>query len=241
MKIFIVIPTYNEKDNIKELILKIFGLSIPDLNILIVDDNSPDGTADLVQDLMKNQTRLFIIKRPRKLGLGSAYREGFNFALDRGAEVVFEMDADFSHQPKYIPSLIKGLEGADLVIGSRYITGGRVENWPWRRLFLSRLANWYVNFVLGLGIKDATSGFRVYKKEVLQGINFKKILSDGYSFQVEMVYLVKRAGFKILETPIVFPDRKLGQSKISRGEVASAIKNIIKLKTKKDKNGKKTV
>lgn len=233
MKVFIVIPTYNEKENIEKLIQEIFYLEIDNLSILVVDDNSPDGTADIVTRLMKNYQKLFLIKRAGKLGLGSAYREGFTFALKEGADFIFEMDADFSHQPKYIPKILLELKDNDLVIGSRYVKGGGVDNWPWWRQVLSQLANIYVQFVLGLKVKDATAGFRGYRQEVFQKINIKNIISDGYSFQVELVYLINKANLKIKEIPIVFPDRKLGQSKIGHEEIFKAIITILKLKFKR--------
>jgi len=235
MKTFIIIPTYNEKENIEKLIREIFSLKIPDLNILVVDDNSPDGTASLVANLKAEYPFLHLIKRPAKLGLGSAYKNGFHYALGQGADYLFEMDADFSHQPKYLPDLIKQLTDYDLVIGSRYIDGGGVVDWSWWRKLLSRLANLFVQIVLGLNVKDATAGFRGYKKEVFQKLNLAKIISDGYSFQVELVYLIKKAGLKIKEVPIIFPDRKRGQSKIASPEIFKAIFLIIKLKLFKAK------
>jgi dolichol-phosphate mannosyltransferase len=232
MKIFIIIPTYNEKENIERLIKEIFDLKINKLSILVIDDNSPDGTADIIERLMEDYQSLFLIKRPVKLGLGSAYRDGFVFALNHGADFIFEMDADLSHQPKYIPTIFAELLNNDLVIGSRYVKGGGVENWPWWRQALSRIANLYVQFILNLKVKDATAGFRGYRKEVFQKVDLEKIISDGYSFQVELVYLVNKAGFKIKEVPIIFPDRKLGQSKIGQQEIVKAIIVVLKLRFK---------
>lgn len=233
MKTFIVIPTYNEKENIENLIRKIFSLKIFDLDILIVDDNSPDGTAMVVENLKAEFPSLYLIKRAAKLGLGSAYKTGFNYALSHGADYLFEMDADFSHQPKYLPQILIELENNDLIIGSRYVKGGGVENCQWWRKFLSRLANLYVQIILGLGVKDATAGFRGYRAEVFRKIDISQIMSEGYSFQVELVYLVKKAGFKIKEIPIIFPDRTQGLSKIAPQEILKAITTVLRLKFKK--------
>lgn len=232
MKTFIIIPTYNERENIEKLVKEIFNLKISGLEILIVDDNSPDGTAEIVEQLKKEFSQLHLLKRPAKLGLGSAYKAGFNYALDQGADYLLEMDADFSHQPKYLPTIIEQLNNYDLVIGSRYVRGGGVVNWQLWRRFLSRLANLYVELFLRLNVHDATAGFRGYRKEVFQKINLSKIISDGYSFQIELVYLVKKAGFKIKEIPIIFPDRSLGLSKIASREIFKALFLVLKLKLK---------
>lgn len=233
MKTFIVIPTYNEKENIERLIKKIFNLNISNLFILIIDDNSPDGTGEIIENLKKYYSQLEIIHRPAKLGLGTAYKTGFEYALKQKADIIFEMDADFSHQPKYIPLILKELENYDLVIGSRYVKGGGMENCQGWRKFLSRLGNYYVEFILGLGIKDATAGFRGYHSKIFNKIDLKKIISNGYSFQVELVYLVKRKNFTVKEVPIIFPDRKYGLSKIAPKEIFRAITMVLKLKFKR--------
>jgi dolichol-phosphate mannosyltransferase len=232
MKGFVVIPTYNEKENIEKLVKEIFALKINNLVVLIVDDNSPDQTGQIVENLKKNYSQLFLLKRSGKLGLGSAYKEGFRFALNEGADYVVEMDADFSHQPKYLPTIIDNLTEYDLVIGSRYLKNGGVENWPWWRKFLSAGANFYVEFFLNLDVKDATAGYRAYRKEIFTKIDLAKVVSDGYSFQVEMTYLTKRAGFKIKEVPIIFPDRSQGVSKINRQKIYRAIAAVWRLKFK---------
>jgi len=229
MKTFIIIPTYNEKENIENLIRKIFSLKIFDLDILIVDDNSPDGTAMVVENLKAEFPSLHLIKRAGKLGLGSAYKTGFNYALSHEADYLFEMDADFSHQPKYLPTILAELKNNDLVIGSRYVVGGEMIS-PWWRKFLSRLANFYIQLVLNLSVRDATAGFRGYRAEVFQKINIRQIMSEGYSFQVELVYLVKKAGFKIKEIPIIFPDRKYGISKIAFWEIFKALTTVLRLR-----------
>lgn len=232
MKTFIIVPTYNEVLNIERLINEIFDLKIFDLAILIIDDNSQDKTAQIVEKMQESYKQLFLIKRPAKLGLGSAYITGFKFALAKGADYIFEMDADFSHPPKYIPVIIQELLNNDLIIGSRYIAGGGVVNCSWWRKLLSRLANVYVQIILGLKIKDATAGFRGYRREIFEKINLNQIISDGYSFQVELVYLVKNAAFRIKEVPIIFPDRVHGSSKINRWEVFKAIATVLRLKIK---------
>lgn len=230
MKTFIIIPTYNERENIEKLVKEIFNLKILGLEILIIDDNSPDGTAEIIEQLKKEFNQLHLLKRPAKLGLGSAYKAGFDYALDQGADYLLEMDADFSHQPKYIPQILAELENYDLVIGSRYVRGGGVVNWQLWRRFLSRLANLYVELFLKLNVHDATAGFRGYRREILKKLDLSKIISNGYSFQIELVYLVTKAGFKIKEIPIIFPDRQRGLSKIASKEIFKAILLVLKLK-----------
>lgn len=214
-KILVIIPTYNEIENIKEIIDKVIGLNIPNLSILVVDDNSPDGTGKLVSEIAKNDHRVMLKERKGKLGLGTAYVEGFKLALAGGYDYVFEMDADHSHNPEEIPHMLEKVKSFDLVIGSRYQTGVNVINWPFSRLVMSLFANWYTRFITGLPIQDCTSGFKCFRIKVLQSIKLDEISSDGYTFQIEMTYKAWVRGFKITEHPIIFYDRKKGVSKMS--------------------------
>ncbi|MDZ7697216.1 MAG: polyprenol monophosphomannose synthase [Deltaproteobacteria bacterium] len=221
MKVCIVIPTFNEAQNIENLVEEIFSLH-PDHNIIVVDDNSPDGTGNIADGLSQRYPRLHVIHRPCKAGLGSAYLKGFRQALQNGADLIMEMDADFSHDPKYIAQLVEASEDADLVIGSRYVNGVRVEGWRFRRLLLSKLANIFVSFVLVRPVWDFTAGFRCYKRSVLETIDLDRIRSDGYAFQIELVHLAFTHGFKVCEVPIIFRERAHGYSKISRKVVREA-------------------
>jgi len=215
-KILIIIPTYNEKENILILIHEINNvLNGLDAHILVVDDNSPDGTAKAVKDLSKSLENLFILERKQKEGLGKAYIAGFKWALKRDYDLVFEMDADFSHDPKYLRDFLETIQSADLVIGSRYIAGVNVVNWPLHRLLLSYFGNIGARLVAGIPIKDCTSGFKCFRREVLESINFDGISSSGYSFQVEINYHVWKNKFRIKEIPIIFKDRVRGESKMS--------------------------
>ena len=228
----VIIPTYNEKGNIDRIIKEIFSLSIP-FNILIIDDNSPDGTADIVKDLQQEyKERLFIIEREGKLGLGTAYITGFKWAIDKKYDFIFEMDADFSHNPHDLLSLynVATKESADLVIGSRYINGTNVVNWPIGRVILSYFASKYVAFITGMKIKDATAGFKCYRRKVLETINFDRIKFKGYAFQIEMKFTAWKHGFKILETPIIFTNRQVGTSKMSGGIFNEALWGVIGMK-----------
>jgi dolichol-phosphate mannosyltransferase len=221
-EVIIVVPTYNEMQNIGSLISSLLE-SGPDISILVVDDNSPDGTADYVEKVGASNPRVSLIKRPEKLGLGSAYITGFKVALDRGARYVIQMDADFSHDPGYIPALLESVDGNDLVIGSRYVKGVNVVNWPIQRLLLSYLANYYTRIITGMPIHDATSGFKCFRREVLETIDLDAIISDGYCFQIEMTFRSWRKGFRISEIPIVFVDRHSGTSKMSKNIIWEAI------------------
>jgi dolichol-phosphate mannosyltransferase len=214
-KIFAVIPTYDEARNISELLPQIFALPY-DIEILVVDDNSPDGTGDLVADLQASEPRLHLLRRPAKMGLGSAYLTGFRYALDHGADLVFEMDADLSHDPKYLPDFIRAAAAADVVVGSRYTVGVSVVNWPLRRLMLSVFASYYARWITGLPLTDQTAGFKCFRSQVLRSINLDEVRSSGYSFQIEMNYRAVRKGFRLAEIPIVFVDRYVGASKIDR-------------------------
>lgn len=230
-KILVIIPTYNESENILKIIPEILKYSDEknSFNILVVDDNSPDGTASLVEGLQ--DTRVKVLKREKKLGLGTAYVTGFKYAIEKNYDFVFEMDADFSHDPKYIPGFIEKLnEGYDLVVGSRYVLGVSVINWPIRRLILSYMANIYTRMITGLKVKDTTAGYVCYKVSSLKQLNLDNIKSNGYSFQIEMKFKMYKKGFKIVEIPIIFIDRRAGESKMSKKVVREAYFMVWKLK-----------
>ena len=214
-KTLIIIPTYNEIDNIKSLIDKVIGLNIANLSILIVDDNSPDGTGDLVAEICKRDMRIHLIRRPGKMGLGTAYVQGFRYAIEHNYDYIFEMDADHSHNPEEVPHMLKKAKEHDLVIGSRYLSGVNVINWPFSRLLISLTANFYTRLITRMPIRDCTSGFKCFKRRVLENINLDRISSDGYSFQIEMTYKAWRRDFDIVEHPIIFYDRTKGLSKMS--------------------------
>lgn len=226
----IIIPTFNERQNIQHLINTIFDLQIPNLDIMIVDDSSPDGTADLVKNLQEKFPNLHLLLRKEKLGLGSAYVAGFQKALEQNYDFLFEMDADFSHDPKELPNFLAAIQTNDLVIGSRYIHGVNVVNWPLSRLFLSYGANVYTRIITGMKIKDSTSGFKCYRRKVLEAINLSKVSSDGYSFQMEMNFKAWKKGFRMKEIPIVFVDRMVGTSKMSKKIIREAIWEVWKLR-----------
>jgi dolichol-phosphate mannosyltransferase len=230
MKIAIIIPTYNESGNIKPLVEKIFEMGIDGLEIIAVDDNSPDGTGKIIKGLRDFESRIHLIERLEKMGLGTAYLDGFRYALQNGAEYIFEMDADFSHEPKMIPVFLEALKNHDLVIGSRYIQGIGIVNWPLRRLALSYFANLYARVVTGIGIKDLTSGFKGYRRQIIEKIDLDKIRSNGYSFQIEMKFRAKKAGFTSCEIPIIFVDRHSGTSKISKNIILEALIIVWKLR-----------
>ncbi len=213
----IVIPTYNEADNLPSLASAIWGLPLADTRLLIVDDGSPDGTGEVAEDLARRYPgRLEVIHRPAKLGLGSAYITGFRAALGSGAQAIGQMDADFSHAPAYLPGFLDMLELADAVVGSRYIPGGGVDRrWGLGRKLLSAFGNLYARTILGMRIRDATGGFRLWRRETLLGMPLDRIRSNGYVFQVEMAYVAQRLGYELAETPIYFEDRRIGQSKMS--------------------------
>jgi dolichol-phosphate mannosyltransferase len=234
----VIIPTYNEKDNIKEIIQAVLGLG-QGYHILIIDDNSPDGTAKIVQELQKSYTSLFLEVRKKKDGLGKAYVHGFKWALERGYSHIFEMDADFSHDPKELPNMSKTLqEGSDVVVGSRYINGVNVINWPLRRVLISYFSSVVVRKLTGLPIKDTTAGFMGYRKKVLGQINFDQITASGYVFQVQMKYIAHTLGFKITEIPIIFRNRIFGESKLDKQILIEAVWKILLLRFKKTKNPK---
>ena len=226
MKPVIVIPTYDEAAALPTLLEKILTVD-PPCDVLVVDDGSPDGTGEIADAFAEKTPRVSVLHRARKMGLGTAYRDGFRKAMDGGATVVLEMDADHSHNPRHLPALLKSVgNGADLAIGSRYVHGVRVENWPFRRLMLSRFANYYVNRASGLPeevVADVTSGFRAYKREVLERIGLDSVASNGYFFQIEMAYRAWRLGFRVEEVPITFEEHYLTSSKISRAIVWEAM------------------
>ena len=225
----VVIPTYNERDNIEKLVEAILAQG-EGVEVLVVDDNSPDGTGELVDKMASGNPHIHALHRAGKLGLGSAYREGFRFALDNGAEYIVEMDADFSHDPAMLPVFFEKMKDYDLVIGSRYLNGVSVVNWPIRRLILSYFASVYTRFITGLKISDCTGGFKCFRREVLEAINLDKIKSDGYSFQIEMNYRCVEKGFRVGEIPIIFIDRRAGLSKMSKKIVREAVVMVWKLK-----------
>jgi dolichol-phosphate mannosyltransferase len=230
-KVLIILPTYNEKENLERIVGKILNVD-PSYHILVVDDNSPDGTGEIAEKLKQENPNIHVMHRKKKAGLGRAYLDGFRYALDREYEYVFEMDADFSHHPKYIPDMLEAAEEADLVIGSRYITGVNVIDWPMSRLLLSYFANLYARIITGMPVKDTTGGFKCFKRKVLENLKFDKISSSGYSFQIEVNYICWKKGFTIKEIPIIFIDRKYGESKMSTGIIREALFLLWKLRVK---------
>lgn len=228
----VIIPTFNEKENIEDIIRAVFKLNAG-LDILVVDDNSPDGTAAIVKKLQEEFQSLHLLERPGKSGLGTAYIAGFHYALDHGYEFIFEMDADFSHNPADLLRLREACQqGQDLAIGSRYISGVNVVNWPMDRVLMSYCASIYVQFITGIPIKDTTAGFKCYTRKVLETIGPDNVHFVGYAFQIEMKFLAWKYGFKIIEVPIIFTDRTKGQSKMSRGIFKEAVFGVIQMKVK---------
>jgi dolichol-phosphate mannosyltransferase len=215
MKTLIIIPTYNERENLQPLLQGVFSLA-PSTDVLIVDDNSPDGTGQLADEIAQEHTQVSVLHRAGKLGLGTAYIAGFKYAIEHMYDAAFEMDADFSHDPRYLPDFLKAIQHADLVIGSRYVPGGATPNWTLLRRIISGGGNIYTRLLLWMPIHDCTAGFRCYRREVLESIDLDSITSQGYAFQIELLYRVRQQGFKIVETPIVFMDRRVGKSKMSR-------------------------
>ena len=233
-KALVVIPTYNELENIEELLRNIISLQ-QEFDVLIVDDNSPDGTAGLVKRQMEDfPERFFLLERPAKIGLGSAYIAGFKWALERDYSYIFEMDADHSHNPNDLIHLLKACEndGFDMAIGSRYVTGVNVVNWPMSRVLMSWLASRYVRLITGMKIYDTTAGFICYRREILEKINLDKIHFVGYAFQIEMKYKAYLSKFKIKEVPVIFTDRTKGESKMSSGIISEAIFGVITMRLK---------
>lgn len=226
----VIVPTYNERENIARLIDNVLSQD-PRLEILVVDDGSPDGTAEIVEGIIAVNPRVNILRRARKMGLGTAYVAGFRWALERNYDYVFEMDADFSHDPQHLPEFLRAIQSADLVLGSRYREGKvTVVNWPIARLILSYFANVYARRVTGLDVWDATGGFKCFRREVLEAIDLNKVRSNGYAFQIEMSYRASKRGFRIVEIPIVFVDRTEGQSKMSKTIVREAVWMVWRLR-----------
>lgn len=228
----VIIPTYNEKENITAIVNAVFSLQ-HDFHILVIDDGSPDGTANIVKDLMTKYTdSLYLIERAGKQGLGTAYLTGFKWALEHDYDYIFEMDADFSHSPDDLPRLLDACTdcGADMAIGSRYISGVNVVNWPMGRVLMSYFASVYVRFVTGMKIMDTTAGFKCYSRQVLQAIDLDNVSLKGYGFQIEMKFTTWKLGFKIIEVPIIFTDRKHGKSKMSGGIFNEAVWGVIGMK-----------
>ena len=230
-KHLIIVATYNEKGNIEKLLGEIFAV-VPHVNVLVIDDNSPDKTCDIVEELAKDKykDKLFLMKRAGKLGLGTAYVAGFNWGIERQYDVILHMDADFSHNPRYIPELFEAIKTNDLVLGSRYIKGGGVVNWSLKRKLISMGGSLYSRMILGLTTRDLTGGFKCFRRKVLETIDINNLKSTGYSFQVETTYKAFLNGFKIKEIPIIFEDRVIGQSKMSSGIFIEALLMVIKLK-----------
>ena len=225
----IVVPTYNERDNVGEVATR-FLAGVPAANILFVDDNSPDGTGAVLDEIAARDKRVHVLHRPGKLGLGTAYLDGFRWGLARGYEYLFEMDADFSHDPKYLPGMLELARSNDVVIGSRYVPGGGTENWGVGRKFISRGGSLYARTILGVDVRDVTAGFICWRRAALEAIDLGSITSNGYSFQIEMKYRAIQQGFKVVETPIVFVDRRVGQSKMNRAIVAEALLKVWSLR-----------
>jgi dolichol-phosphate mannosyltransferase len=215
-RVCVIIPTYNERENLPRLVPSVLEQS-PEIDVLIVDDASPDGTGALADEIAERSPgRVHVIHRPGKLGLGTAYVTGFHWALERGYEILFEMDADFSHDPNHLPQFLKHIRQFDVVLGSRYLNGVTVVNWPMQRLLLSYLANAYARLITGIRVTDLTGGYRCYRRRVLEAVDLEAVRSSGYAFQIEMTYRAARKGFRIGEMPIIFVDRNVGASKMSR-------------------------
>jgi dolichol-phosphate mannosyltransferase len=235
MKKMIIIATYNEKDNIEKILAEVYE-NVPDVHVLVIDDNSPDKTYQIVENLAttKYSGKLFLIKRAGKLGLGTAYVAGFNWGLARDYDAIGQMDADFSHNPKYLPSMFEALKTYDLVLGSRYVAGGGVVNWSLKRKLISRGGSLYAKIILGLPQNDLTGGFKCFRREVLETIDVNQLKSTGYSFQIETTYKTYLNGFKIKEIPIIFEDRVLGISKMSGNIFKEAILMVLALRKNRD-------
>lgn len=231
MNVWVVVPTYNERGNIPELLRRVFALPITRLSVLVVDDNSPDGTSDVVAQLRASYPALVLLRRPAKGGLASAYVDGFRVALDHGAEYIFEIDADLSHPPEMIPALLeRAAQSADLVLGSRYIPGGEVVNWNWPRRMVSRFGNWYARTVLAIPVHDVTGGFKCFRRNVLVDLDLNTVTSTGYNFQIELTCKALQAGFRVAELPITFTERQQGRSKFHVGIILESMIGVWKLR-----------
>ncbi len=232
-KVLIIVPTYNERDNIRPLVTGIlYNTRNYDAEILFIDDGSPDGTGEEIKKIQNEEPRVKLIERGRKMGLGRAYVEGFNYAIKNGYSLVFEMDADLSHRPEYLPDFLELAKEYDLIIGSRYVKGGGVKNWSVWRKFISRAGNIYARLILGFPFRDSTAGFKCFRTEVLKAISPETLSSEGYSFQRENVWRAWRKGFRIKEFPIIFYEREQGKSKMSKKIIFEAIFKILELKIK---------
>jgi dolichol-phosphate mannosyltransferase len=223
--VLVVVPTYNERDNLERVLERLFA-TIPDAHLLVVDDESPDGTGKIADELAASDGRVQVLHRGGKAGLGAAYIAGFDWALAAGYDVVVEMDADGSHPPEQLPRLLTALQHADVVLGSRYVPGGAVVNWPPSRELLSRVGNLYTQVLLGLGLRDATGGYRAYRRAVLEAIDYRQVTSQGYCFQVDLARRVVRAGYRVVEVPITFVERERGESKMTGGIVREALLRV---------------
>jgi len=228
-KTLVIVPTFNEKENLPLLVEAVFNI-VPHVNILVVDDGSPDGTGQLADELAGRDSRIHVMHRTRKEGLGKAYVAGFDWALEHGYELIFEMDCDFSHRPEHLPDFLEAAKDADLVLGSRYIKGGGTENWGLSRKIISRGGNMYARAVLGLPYKDLTGGFKCFRRKVLETLDIHNLFSFGYCFQIELTYRAHNRGFKIAQVPIIFPDRTRGQSKMSGKIFKEAFFTVWKLR-----------
>jgi dolichol-phosphate mannosyltransferase len=229
VQVVAVVPTYNEAENLAELVT-LLRKAVPEVEVLVVDDESPDGTAEVARRLASELGGIEVLVRHGRRGLGSAYRDGFRRAIDGGADVCVQIDADLSHDPADLPALLANVDhGADLAIGSRYVPGGRTENWSWRRRWLSRWGNRYAAGLLGLAVNDATAGYRAYRAASLEAMGFEDVAADGYGFQIEMTHRLVRAGGRIVEFPIEFRDRRSGESKLSQGIVGEAMGLVLRL------------
>ncbi len=234
MRPVIILPTYNEKENLAGIVHDIFSIGIKDLHIIIVDDNSPDGTGQIADNLAAKYSEIQVIHRPKKEGLGKAYVAGFKKALsDPQNKYIFEMDADFSHQPKYLPDILKKARDADVVLGSRNIPGGGIENWNWPRRFISWTANLVIKWLLAVPIQDLTGGYKCWQRHVLEQLDLDGVESSGYNFQIELTYKAYKKGFKIVEIPIVFVERRAGSSKFSVGIMIESFWKVLKLRFSK--------
>ena len=229
MRCVVIVPTYNESDNIASLVPLILRQG-EEFHVLIVDDNSPDGTGDIAERLARELPRVHAMHRAEKLGLGTAYVAGFRWALDFGADLIVEMDADFSHDPAMLPHFVRAMEDCDLLLGSRYVPGGGVENWPASRRWMSQGGSLYARTILGLGVRDLTGGFKCFRRHVLEALNLDDVEASGYAFQIEMTYRTLLQGFRVKEMPIIFADRVQGTSKMSRAIFLEAIVAVWKLR-----------
>jgi len=225
MKILVVIPTYNEKESLPKLVGRLLNLR-PDIEILVVDDNSPDGTGKLAKEFSEQNPRIHLLAREKKSGLGPAYLAGFEWGLERGFDLFVEMDADLSHRPRYLPVFFEKIKDCDIVVGSRWMKGGKIANWPYYRVLLSQMAGLYSRIILGVPVYDMTAGYVCYRRKVLETIDLPNVRSDGYCFQIEMKYRALQKGFRVVETPILFTDRKAGNSKISRHIIFEALLKV---------------